>query len=81
MYREIVSPNFRMLDEDLNDIEAIHQQLATIKRLVGKLQMSSKAGQRWQQEMQDSIDDVLHDTSTEWLIEQGNDLLSQREPF
>jgi hypothetical protein len=43
--------------------------------------MSSKHGQRWQQEMQDSIDDVLHDTSTEWLIEQGNDLLSQREPF
>jgi hypothetical protein len=81
MYREIVSPNLRMLDEDLNDIEAIHQQLRVIKRLVGKLQMSSKAGQRWQQEMQDSIDDVLHDTSTEWLIEQGNDLLSQREPF
>jgi flagellar motility protein MotE (MotC chaperone) len=81
MYREIVSAKLRYLDEDLKDIEAVHQQLRALQRLVAKLQMSSKHGQRWQQEMQDSIDDVLHDTSTEWLIEQGNDLLSQREPF
>jgi hypothetical protein len=81
MYREIVSAKLRYLDEDLKDIEAVHQQLCALQRLVAKLQMSSKHGQRWQQEMQDSIDDVLHDTSTEWLIEQGNDLLSQREPF
>jgi hypothetical protein len=81
MYREIVSAKLRYLDEDLKDIEAVHQQLRALQRLVAKLQMSSKHGQRWQQEMQDSIDDVLHDTSTKWLIEQGNDLLSQREPF
>jgi hypothetical protein len=81
MYREIVSAKLRYLDEDLKDIETVRLQLLAIKKLVLKMQMRSKAGQRWQQEMQDSIDDVLHDTSTEWLIEQGNDLLSQREPF
>ena len=81
MYREIVSAKLRYLDEDLKDIEAVHQQLRALQRLVAKLQMSSKHGQRWQQEMQDNIDSVLHDTSTEWLVQKGRDLTAIREPF
>lgn len=81
MYKEYVGPNFKRLDEDCADIDAVHQQLLAIKRLVAKLQMSSAAGRRWQEEMQDNIDDLLHDTSTEWLVERGRDLVAIREPF
>ena len=81
MYKEYVGPNFKLLDEDAADIDAVHQQLLAIKRLVAKLQMSSAAGRRWQEEMQDNIDDLLHDTSTEWLVKQGRDLTAIREPF
>jgi hypothetical protein len=81
MYKEYVGPDAKLLDEDAADIEAVHQQLRALQRLVAKLQMSSKHGQRWQQEMQDNIDSVLHDTSTEWLVQKGRDLTAIREPF
>ncbi|MFO0475826.1 MAG: hypothetical protein ACK52K_11820 [Alphaproteobacteria bacterium] len=80
MYKEYVGPNFKLLDEDAADIEAVHQQLLAIKRLVGNLQMSSGAGRRWQEEMQENIVNVLHDTSTGWLVKQGRDLVAIREP-
>jgi len=81
MYREIVSAKLRYLDEDLKDIEIVRLQLLAIKKLVLKMQMRSKAGQRWRTEVDENIDNLLHDTSTDWLIENGNELLAMREPF
>jgi hypothetical protein len=81
MYREIVSAKLRYLDEDLKNIETVRLQLIAIKKLVAKMQMRSKAGQRWRTEVDENIDNLLHDTSTDWLIENGNELLAMREPF
>jgi urease gamma subunit len=81
MYKEIVSQDFRMLDEDTADIDAVRQQMQAMQRLIIKMRMRSKAGRRWQTEMLEGIDHLLHDTSTDWLIENGRYLVAVREPF
>jgi hypothetical protein len=81
VYKQIVSQDFRRLDEDVDDIDAVLQQLLAMKRLIEKLQLRSKSGKKWQQELAQGIEDILHDSSTEWLVENGRDLTAIREPF
>jgi urease gamma subunit len=81
VYKEIVSQDFRMLDEDTADIDAVRQQMQAMQRVIIKMRMRSKAGRRWQAEMLEGIDHLLHDTSTDWLIENGRYLVAVREPF
>jgi len=81
MYKDYVGPNNRMLDEDVDDIAAVQQQIEALRRLVNRLKMNSVAGKKWQEEIYDLLEVVLHDSSTEWLVEKGRDLVAIREPF
>ncbi len=81
MYKDYVGPNFRMLDEDVDDIAAVQQQIEALRRLVTRLKMNSGAGKKWQEEIYDLLEVALHDSSTEWLVEKGRDLIAIREPF
>jgi hypothetical protein len=80
-YKECIGAEDWHLDEDVDDIDAVRQQMLAIKRLIQKLQLRSKAAKTWQADMIEQIDGALHDTSTEWLIENGRYLVAVREPY